>query len=197
MNFIESLSKEHQQYFRQTIHLNQGTEILNENDQCNHVLFLIKGEIEVYKISKNGKTFRLYTISPGESCVLNLSCVLSGSHYMAYARATNDIDCILIPYAQFLKMFHEEEGLRDYVFQLISTRLIQITSKVEGIVLESLEDRLIEWLKDQGSKNIYITHSELANHLGSVREVISRYLKKWEKEGKVKLFRGRIEIIDL
>lgn len=197
MKFIESMSEENSRLFSQTLNLEQGTEILNENDQCNHVLFLQKGEIEVYKISKNGKIFRLYTIEPGESCVLNLSCVLSGTSYMAYAKATTDIECVLVPYNQFLRIFQEEEVLRNYVFELISTRLIQITAKIEGIVLASLEDRLAEWLNAQGSKNIYMTHSELANHLGSAREVISRQLKKWEKQGKVKLYRGRIQVIDL
>lgn len=195
--FIEGLSESNKKYFEQPIELERDFEILNENDQCSQVLFLLSGEIEVYKISENGKVFRLYTIKEGESCVLNLSCVLSHSNYLAYAKALTDITCVMIPTKVFLKVFQEEELLRNYVFELIATRLIQITSRVEGIVLESLETRLSRWLVEQNKETIYITHEDLANQLGSAREVISRQLKKWEKEDKVKLYRGKIKILEL
>lgn len=195
LSFLKDLKEVNRRIFEDVVALEAGQEILNENDQCSSVLFLISGEIEVYKISENGKSFRLYTIAPGESCVLNLSCVLSDSHYMAFAKATTDLTCVLVPQKKFLAMFQEEEALRNYVFKLISTRLIQITAKVEGIVLDTLENRLMTWLLDQDSRLIYTTHEALANNLGSAREVISRQLKKWEREGKVKLHRGRIEII--
>jgi len=197
LNFYEYLMEHNKHWFQNEIALEQGYGILNEHDQCQHVLFLIEGEIEVYKLSVNGKQFRLYTIKAGESCVLNLSCVLSDNNYMAFAKASTDIKCILVPQKEFLRMFNEEEGLRNYVFRLISSRLIQITAKIEGMVLDTLENRLHDWLLEQGHPMIYITHEELAAHLGSAREVVSRHLKKWEKEGKVKLHRGRIEITNL
>ncbi len=197
LEFYNDLSDNNKKWFQNEIALDREYEILNENDQCQQVLFLINGEIEVYKLSVNGKHFRLYTIKTGESCVLNLSCVLSNNNYMAFAKATTDIKCVLVPQKEFLRIFYEEESLRNYVFKLISTRLIQITAKIEGIVLDTLENRLQRWLLEKGYPVVYTTHEELAGHLGSAREVISRQLKKWEKEGKVKLFRGRIEVIDL
>ncbi len=197
LEFYNDLSDNNKKWFQNEIALDREYEILNENDQCQQVLFLINGEIEVYKLSVNGKHFRLYTIKTGESCVLNLSCVLSNNNYMAFAKATTDIKCVLVPQKEFLRIFYEEESLRNYVFKLISTRLIQITAKIEGIVLDTLENRLQRWLLEKGYPVVYTTHEELASHLGSAREVISRQLKKWGKEGKVKLFLGRIEVIDL
>lgn len=195
--FINELKLEDRKLFDIPTRFEQDYVILNENESCSHVLFLIKGEIEVYKISENGKVFRLYTIKEGESCVLNLSCVLSNNTYLAYAKTLTDIECILLTSQVFLKLFETEESLRKYVFNLISTRLIEITAKVEGIVLESLETRLRNFLLDLNTENIYITHEEIANQLGSAREVISRQLKKWEIKNKIKLYRGKIKIINL
>lgn len=195
--FIDELKSDDKALFDRTTKFDQDHIILNENESCSHVLFLISGEIEVYKISENGKVFRLYTIKEGESCVLNLSCVLSDNTYLAYAKTLTDIECILLPSHIFLKLFESENSLRKYVFNLISTRLIEITSKVEGIVLDSLETRLRNFLLDMNSENIYITHEEIANQLGSAREVISRQLKKWEILNKIKLYRGKIRIINL
>jgi CRP/FNR family transcriptional regulator, anaerobic regulatory protein len=196
-NFIDNLKKEDKELFNLSVKLDKDHILLNENEQCSHVLFLLRGEIEVYKISENGKIFQLYTIKEGESCVLNLSCVLSDNTYLAYAKAITDIECVLIPSSIFLRIFKEEEHLRKYVFNLISTRLIQITAKVEGIVLESLETRLRNWLLNQKSEIIYVTHDEIANQLGSAREVISRQLKKWENDNRVILYRGKIKLVNL
>lgn len=195
--FINELKLEDRKLFDIPTRFEQDYVILNENESCSHVLFLIKGEIEVYKISENGKVFRLYTIKEGESCVLNLSCVLSNNTYLAYAKTLTDIECILLTSQVFLRLFETEESLRKYVFNLISTRLIEITAKVEGIVLESLETRLRNFLLDLNTENIYITHEEIANQLGSAREVVSRQLKKWEIMNKIKLYRGKIKIINL
>jgi len=195
--FIENLKNVDKELFNLIVKLDKDYILLNENEQCSHVLFLLRGEIEVYKISENGKIFQLYTIKEGESCVLNLSCVLSDNSYLAYAKAITDIECVLIPSSIFLRIFKEEENLRKYVFNLISTRLIQITAKVEGIVLESLETRLRNWLLNQKSEIIYVTHDEIANQLGSAREVVSRQLKKWENDKKVILYRGKIRLVNL
>jgi len=195
--FINELKSEDRKLFDISTKFDQDHIILNENESCSHVLFLMSGEIEVYKISENGKVFRLYTIKEGESCVLNLSCVLSDKTYLAYAKTLTDVECILLPSPVFMSLFEKEESLRKYVFNLISTRLIEITAKVEGIVLESLETRLRNFLLDLNTENVYMTHEEIANQLGSAREVISRQLKKWEISNKIKLYRGKIRIIDL
>jgi len=195
--FINQINQNDRLLFGVTTKISHDTIILNENESCSHVLFLISGEIEVFKVSENGKVFRLYTIKEGESCVLNLSCVLSDNKYLAYAKTITDIECILLPSREFLRIFELESSLRTYVFSLISTRLIEISAKVEGIVLESLETRLRNFLIDKDTETIYITHEEIANQLGSAREVISRQLKKWELMNKVKLSRGKIKIINL
>jgi len=196
-SFIDNLTIEDKILFEQTVMFEQDDKILNENEQCSHVLFLVKGEIEVFKISKNGKSFRLYTIKEGESCVLNLSCVLSDNNYLAYAKALTDIECVLLPRIDFLRLFQLNESLRKYVFELISTRLVQITTKVEGIVLDSIDTRLHAWLLEKNTDIIYATHDDIANQLGSAREVISRQLKKWENENRIKLYRGKIKIKNL
>jgi CRP/FNR family transcriptional regulator, anaerobic regulatory protein len=196
-NFIQSLDPQYKNLFDHCLNIEADQMILGEGDEIENVLFLLSGEIEVYKYSENGKVFRLYTIQPGESCVLNLSCILSDLSYSAYAKALTNIQCILIPRSEFLEMFSQNESLRNYVFKLISSRLIQITARVEGIVLDSLEHRLKRLLLDEGKSVVYTTHEELAIKLGSAREVISRLLKKWEKQGWIKLYRGKIQILEL
>ncbi|MDZ4910576.1 helix-turn-helix domain-containing protein, partial [Clostridium perfringens] len=62
---------------------------------------------------------------------------------------------------------------------------------------ERITDYLLEQSRYQDSNILYITHENIANELGSSREVISRILKKFEKEGNIEVFRGKIKLINL
>lgn len=195
LSFYNHLCDNNKKYFSSIVNIEADTQIMSENEKCGSILFLLTGEIDVYKYGVNGRQFNLYSILPGESCVLNMSCVLSDSKYMAFAKAKTNIECILLPSREFLDLFSKEEALRTYVFNLIATRLIEITTKVEDIVLDTVEHRLREVLSKKETKIIYTTHDELANDLGTAREVISRHLKKLENLGYIKIGRGKIEIL--
>ena len=55
-----------------------GTQIYREGDACSAIAFVLSGEIRVYKIGQTGREITLYEIGPGETCILNASCILSG-----------------------------------------------------------------------------------------------------------------------
>jgi CRP/FNR family transcriptional regulator len=57
----------------------------------------LSGEIRVYKIGQTGREITLYEIERGETCILNASCILSGTSYPAHAVTTTDVDLLLVP----------------------------------------------------------------------------------------------------
>lgn len=78
-------------------------------------------------------------------------------------------------------------------------RYDDLINAFEGIVFEHIDTRVLEYLKkksrEAGSPSINLSHQELASELGTTRVVISRILKDYEKQNKVKLHRGRIDIL--
>ena len=72
---------------------------------------------------------------------------------------------------------------------------------MQQVLFMGLDARLAIWLLDEvargGSRTIYATHDEIARHLGSAREAVSRMLKYFAREGLVSLSRGSVEIIDV
>jgi len=66
---------------------------------------------------------------------------------------------------------------------------------VNDIKFKKLDERVLEWLQSQDDKIIEITHEKIANELGSSRVVISRVLKELEKQTKISLSRGTIELL--
>jgi CRP/FNR family transcriptional regulator, anaerobic regulatory protein len=81
-------------------------------------------------------------------------------------------------------------------------RFDELLDTIDGIAFQHLDERLVKAIRDhlaasQGptvrSGVLVLTHQELANELNSSREVISRLLKQLERDGRVKLGRGKIE----
>jgi CRP/FNR family transcriptional regulator len=90
----------------------------------------------------------------------------------------------------------ESKPFRQQVFHSYGERLIKLIALIEDISFAKLEIRLAKFLLEKGSVNtpIRTTHQALATELGTAREVISRQLKEFEKQGWVQLNRGKIEI---
>jgi CRP/FNR family transcriptional regulator len=89
---------------------------------------------------------------------------------------------------------------RQFVFSTYHRRLSGLIALIEEVVFGKLDLRLAEVLLDRQKKRgvtLRTTHQELAEELGSSREVVSRLLKDWERHGFVELHRGQITILDL
>jgi len=88
-------------------------------------------------------------------------------------------------------MTQSSEYLR-FMFSLFSIRLAALATLVEDIKFKRLDIRLLEWLKQQKTDHIEMTHEQIALQLGTSRVVVSRLLKELEHKGKVHLERGAI-----
>lgn len=172
-----------------------GSMIYSEGDRCSGIAFVLSGEIRVYKIGHTGREITLYEIGPGESCILNASCILSGASYPAYASASTDIELLLMPGASFRRLVDEHPSMRDYVFTLISQRLAGVMELVEEVAFGRMDERVMEYLVERSENNsLETTHQKIANDLGTSREVVSRILKDFERKGRLRLFRNFIQL---
>jgi CRP/FNR family transcriptional regulator len=84
---------------------------------------------------------------------------------------------------------------RDFVFHLFAERIAELIQLVEEVAFHKLDQRLANLLLGRGS-SVCLTHQQLADELGSVREIVSRLLKGFAQQGLVRLGRERIEILD-
>lgn len=179
-------------------HLSKGDSLYFEGDQCQGIGFLLAGEIRIFKIGENGREITLYEIFPGETCILNASCLLSNRRYPANAVATADGIIIFIPAALFMGMMSESAIMRNFIFSLFSQRFNEIIELLEEVTFGKMNERLTEYLIEKSSNGLLLTsHQTIANDLGTSREVISRLLKDFERKGQVTLSRNKIKIIRL
>src|SRR5512143_428657 len=173
-----------------------GKQIYTEGDACAAIAFVLSGEIRVFKVGETGREITLYEIGPGETCILNASCILSGQSYPANAVATTDVDMLFIPSTAFRRLVDEHEEMRDFVFTLLSRRLSGVMELVEEVAFGRLDERLMDYLVEKSENNVLeTTHQKIANDLGTSREVVSRLLKDFERKNEVRLSRNSITLL--
>lgn len=164
-----------------------------EGDTCSHIAFVLEGEIRVFKTGPSGREITLYEIGPGETCILNASCVLSDTRYPADAVTLTEVRMLLLPAGIFRELIDTSPLVRAFVFALLSERLVTVFQLVEEIVFGRLDERLLEYLVEKSEDGfLAATHQTIANDLGTSREVVSRLLKDLERQGRIALRRGKI-----
>ena len=173
----------------------RGTFLYTDGDRCNGIGFFIEGEVRVFKTGESGREITLYEMFPGDTCILNASSILSDSFYPANAQCVTDVSALLLPKDVFIRLNSVYSEMRSFIFHLLSQRLATIIEIVEEVAFGKLDLRLENYLIEKAQNDILnLTHQQIANDLGSSREVISRLLKDLEKKGRIIMSRKKIEI---
>lgn len=182
--------------------LRAGNGFYNEGDELGVFAFVGRGDIRVYKLAPTGREIALYHVQDGESCLVNMLCVYLDKPAMASARAEADTEAIAIPAAAFRDWVATEESVRRYVFGTMAKRMVDVMMLVEEVAFRKVDERLAQLLVRRfpaGGESpgvLATTHEELAAELGTVREVVSRLLKEFERNGILMVSRGRLELRD-
>lgn len=172
-----------------------GQHLAWEGQECTGLGLVLAGMARVYKLGESGREITLYRVEPGESCILTASCLLSGQPFPAFAQVEQTLQARWLPAQPFRQRMHQSEAWRSFVFQLLSRRLASVIGVVEEVAFRRVDHRLAEFLllHPQGCA---LTHQQIAQELGSSREVISRLLKDFERHGWVSLGRGHLSLLD-
>ncbi len=178
----------------QTLRIPAGTRVFDERDACQGFPFVIEGSIRVLKTAPNGRELPLYRVAPGETCIISSSCLLGQSDYNARGIAEEETELVLLPKPMFDALM-AHAPFRGFVFELFSERIAELMQLVEEVAFRKLDQRLAALLLGKG-RVVRATHQQLADELGSVREIVSRLLKSLAEQGLVSLGREQIEILD-
>lgn len=175
----------------------KGKRIYVNQEVCEGVIYLLSGEIRVFTTSDNYKEITLFTLTPQEICILSASCVLPSFELDITLIAQRDCQIALLPSKKAQKLAQENLAFAQKINEIINKRLSQTLQVLNSVAFTPLQQRIKDFLLQSKQKELHITHEELANHLGSAREAISRVLKEMEQKGEIILQRGKIIIKNL
>lgn len=175
-----------------------GKRLFSEGDSAQSLALVVAGSVRVFKTGRTGREITLYRIGPGETCILSVNAILTQQPVPAAATVDERVEAVTIAAGVLRDWVHRHELWRQFVFELISQRLMNVLSLVDDVVFSRMDARIAALLLDRSrvQNPLRITHQEIAAELGTSREVISRILEDLAGEGMVRSTRGQIEILD-
>ena len=191
---LPEAARERLQSRAQRVTVPAGTPLFDERQACQGFPFVLAGSIRVIKAAPSGRELPLYRVAPGETCIISSACLLGHAAYNARGVTETDTTLLLLPDTDFQSLL-AEPAFRDFVFQLFSERIADLMQLIEEVAFRKLDQRLAALLLGKGQR-LHTTHQQLADELGSVREIVSRLLKGFAEQGLVALSREQIEIRD-
>ncbi|MDT9000170.1 Crp/Fnr family transcriptional regulator [Paucibacter sp. APW11] len=171
-----------------------ATLLFEEQQPCQGFPMLLSGEVRVARGAPNGRSLELYRVVPGELCVASTSCLFGQAALSAHGQSTQACEIVMLS-PQGFAAWTAEPGFRRYVFGLFADRLAELMALAEAVAFQRLDQRLAAALLGHG-QTLQTTHQALADELGTVREIVTRLLKRFEREGWLRLGRERIDVLD-
>ena len=183
-----------------------GELLFSEGEPCKGLNIISLGKVRIFKTSVNGREQVLAVEGPGES-VAELP-VFDGGPYPASAVAVDDTEIAFISRRDFQAYCLEHPEVALKVLAVVGARLRRLVSIIEELSFTTIRQRLVSMLvrlaQSEGNKTprgveflLPSSHQELANQLGTVRELISRNLTRLQAEGLLEVDARKIVVKDL
>lgn len=170
----------------------QGAAVLFKGQRASGAYFVVEGRLRVYSLAPDGTEATLYFIDPGETCVFALNSLFNDLRYPAWVQAEAETKVAVISGAVFRKLFQSEPVMQDITVRALSTLVFRLMEELEEIHAYKLEHRLANLLLTHASEDgeVRMTQQQIANHLGTTREVIARLMREFVAAGYVVTKRG-------
>jgi len=176
----------------------KGTEILREEQYVKVLPIVINGLVKVYS-RFDEKELLLYYIEPAQSCVMTFYAALKNTPSKVFATTEEESKILLIPVQYLPNWLQEYPVFNDLFYNQFNLRYSELLDTIRHLLLDKMDKRLYDHLKKKSdltkSNSVKMSHSQIANELGTAREVITRVLKKLETDEKVIQNAGEIKII--
>jgi CRP/FNR family transcriptional regulator, anaerobic regulatory protein len=160
-----------------------------------------KGMIRISRTNDDGNELLLYYLKENEVCAMSLTCCMANLTSNVMAVAEEETEALMLPVSLLDKWMLEYSSWRQFVMQTFQSRFRELVETIDSIAFLKLDERLVKYFIDRfqksGNPTFSGTHQELALQLNTSREVVSRLLKKLEKDGKIELSRNFIDFSGL
>ena len=196
--FTEPGFKEELLKHGQLASFNKGDVIVRDGQYVKFLPIVLKGSIRVFQQSED-REILLYYVKADETCTMSLAAAYFNNKSTSHGVVTEPTDMLIFPASMIEQWQLKYPSWNRYMMQMFRTRYDQLINSFQGVAFENIDKRVMEYLKEaakkESGKSVSLSHQQLADELGTTRVVISRILKDYERHNKIKLFRGRIELL--
>ena len=174
------------------------TELVREGQYVKFIPIVLNGLLKVYTQYEE-KELLLYYIQPDQSCIMSFSSCINNDKSKIFAVTEETSSVLLIPSEKVAQWVKEFPAINMLFYRQYDLRYTELLDTIHQLVYHKLDTRLLDYLKEKrnvtGKNPIKISHRELANDLGTAREVVSRIIKKLEGSNILKQHHDSIELL--
>ncbi|MHA7102405.1 Crp/Fnr family transcriptional regulator [Roseivirga pacifica] len=167
--------------------------------QAREMPLVLSGTLRVMREDAEGREIFLYYLEGGDACAMSISCCLGTQMSEFKVIAESEATLWMVPMIQIDNWMAKYRSFRKFIFDSYHDRFDEMLNTVDSIAFMNMDQRLMKYLLDKkqssGSFVINKTHEQIAQELNTSRVVVSRLLKKLEREEKIELHRNRIEVL--
>lgn len=200
--FWEDLEESDRELIRKNsveIHF-EANEPVHDSTDCTGLYIVNSGRLRVFLLSEEGKEVTLYRLSTGGLCMLSASCVIQSIAFDVFVEAEEVTDCVVVSASVIGGLIEKVPAVNIWALETTVTRFSDVMWVLQQIVFMSMDKRvaifLYEETLEKKSDSITMTHEQIARHLGTAREVVSRMLKHFANDGILEVTRKEIKVAD-
>lgn len=177
-----------------------GETLMKPGQFVKAVPLVLEGSIKIMRMDEEGKELFLYYLETGETCALSLTCCSAARPSEIKAVVEEKVTVLFIPIQVHEQLTDEFKQWKDFVSSTYQHRFQEMLVVLDAVAFKKMDERLMNYIvtkmKQLKTNELHTTHQEVANELGTAREVISRLLKQLEKKKWIELGRNVIYIRD-
>lgn len=173
--------------------------LLDIGDNFNRIPLMLTGAIKISRENEKGEEIVLYFLERGDTCTVSFVSGLNSTKSKIRGIAEKPSEVIFIPVEKLEEWMVKYKSWRGFIIDSYNIRLNEMIDAIDTLAFMKMDQRLYKYLTDKvkimRSPELNTTHQEIAIDLNTSRVVISRLLKQLENEGKIKLYRHKIEVL--
>lgn len=181
------------------VRIKAGETLLDAGQTVKFMPLILSGLVKISRVEEDGRELFLYHINPEETCALTFTCCMQGHASEIRAVAEEDVEMLQVPIGAMDGWLARYPTWKGFVMRTIQNRFNELLRTIDLIAFQNLDQRLAAYLREKskasGTTLVNLTHEQIATELGTVRVVVSRLLKKLERDGKLLLYRHQIKVL--
>lgn len=189
-----------------TLTLERGSILVRQGEQAHHVHLLLDGRVVVVRATPQGREVLLALRGPGDT--LGELAVFDPAPRMATATALEDVTCLVVPGAAFIRFLSERRAAMLAMLRLLARRQRESDRRLVDTRSEEAITRLARHLLELGARygmasddglelDVPLSQQQLADWVGVSREAVSAGLRRLRDEDVLATARMRITLRDI
>lgn len=173
--------------------------IVNEGDETDTLFIFLTGRAKVYAANEAGREVVLATVGPGDYVG---ELALDGAPRSASVMTLEPVSCVLVSGANLREFLGAHPDFAQHLILNLIRHVRRLTGTVKSLALEDVYTRVVGLLQSlavpEGAVRVVpdkLTQQDLAERVGSSREMVNRVFKELTKGGYVQVEAGRITIL--